>query len=242
MLFPINVRYKFFLIILSNFIINCSINPFDENYEYGIISYFKFDNDSKDQSIYKIHGKEFGNPEFRQGVFAEAISFDGLDDYIETWSTAELNKYFNTMQGTISLWIKPNLSKEGYVFYYDSDNNDRLFLGVAKDNWGWKFKYGFGDYYTFSFIEINVDGSQWYHVVFTWKGRYFLHYNCYINGNLDRSDCDTDNWGFDFNGEGKFLIGKSNNNKFFKGLVDEMLIYDRDLETKEILNLYNGNN
>jgi hypothetical protein len=48
-----------------------------------LLAYFPFDNDSPDDVVHGLTATAHGDPTYVGGVFGDAISFDGVDDYLE---------------------------------------------------------------------------------------------------------------------------------------------------------------
>jgi len=71
-----------------------------------------------DDSGNNNHGTAFGDPAVVNGVVGKALSFDGVDDYVDVGSINSVN---GVSQLTISGWVKRN-SGYGALFYKQSIN------------------------------------------------------------------------------------------------------------------------
>lgn len=108
-------------------------------------------------------------PLAKQGIeFAEGMSGKGIfvdqNDFLEY--TAENN--FDTAQGTIELWVKPNWdsnTKEAHKFFYTSNQDWDFWIGTEYFNYYLYFYTGASN------IRYNVYGwrqNQWHHIAVTW--------------------------------------------------------------------------
>jgi len=72
------------------------------------VGWWKFDGDAKDSSS-SNHSVESGNPTYGAGVFGQAISFDGVDDFIvikDNGGSATIE--FDKGSFSIAFWVKSN--------------------------------------------------------------------------------------------------------------------------------------
>ncbi|RLF66849.1 MAG: hypothetical protein DRN30_01385 [Thermoplasmata archaeon] len=161
------------------------------------------------------------------GKFGKALSFDGVDDYVEVPDSPNLD---GMEQLTVTAWVKTTtlkyqyiVSKESYSLYLDdytvyfkvvNENDSSQGLGITLDegtdmvnNW-----YFFAGVYDGSKIKI------------------------YSNGKLEATH--------DFSGKVKdsatsLYIGKLYyGTRYFNGIIDEVRIYNRALTDEEIKQLY----
>jgi hypothetical protein len=167
------------------------------------------------------------------GKFKNALSFDGVDDYVDIPTFPSQNK----KSITISLWIKP--LKEGHgtgwansdTIIYIGGTSSSIKLGyestnrILLDGWG-------QDGGESGVVPLNT----WTHVVFVQTS---TSWSIYLNGILSytRTNPYTED-----TVQGTVTIGSSlgeMGNYNFNGLIDEVLIYNRALTDAEILDLYN---
>jgi hypothetical protein len=156
------------------------------------------------------------------------LSFDGNDDYVSIWSTAEINANVDTSNGTIAAWFKPD--NTGFVYQYFSNHNDRLYFSVQND----KYHIGLGS----CKVSTNADAQMgtWQHVAITWSPDGTL--KIYVNGDLDTETTYTP--GFSFGGPETFYLGRgwAGNVNYYQGAIDNTDIYSRALTDVEVLGLY----
>jgi hypothetical protein len=70
-----------------------------------LIAHYTFDGDYLDTSGNRFHAFEFGNPTFTSdGAVGQALSFDGVDDYVELPNIPDLD--FGTNDFTLTFWYR----------------------------------------------------------------------------------------------------------------------------------------
>jgi len=83
----------------------------------------------------------------------------------------------------------------------------------------------------------NLTEDTWHHVSFTYN-RFTSNVNLYVDGNVVGSSTDVT---IDLTKSSEaFALGHDQDGSFFTGSMDEIKIYDRDLTTDEITNLYSS--
>ena len=237
-----------FVILLSN--------VFAYNLDDGLIAYYSFDNIEnnilKDDSGNGHDGIIYGNPKVVDGVKGKALEFDGIDDYIIVPNSNDLNPKYEI---TISAWfVSKDTSKSGSsgdlltkgqwypglrqiefpIHHYPSDymrfaiNPDGGSLSWISTEYDWNIKQ-----------ELN----KWHHVVGVFDGR---HLKLYLDGKLVSEktldkltpiNCPENPENL-YIGGGKDYWGDIANK--FKGIIDEIRIYNRALSDDEIKALYNS--
>ena len=95
---------------------------------------------------------------------------------------------------------------------------------------GWKYR---------KTSRIYVDTGDWFHVVCSRDDQDRLkkgHYKLYLNGRLDS----TETLGYTRSNSGPFLyLGRNHNgSKFYKGQIDDLRIYGRQINDNEVKALY----
>ena len=208
----------------------------------GLVAYYAFDGDAHDQSGNGNDGIEHGDILYKQGVWGDAVSFDGSDDYIRVPSAATLNP---SDQLSISFWINieevtnvwtPIIHKGG-PHLTDSKNREysvwlqntfSYLLASAGDN--------SGQYYQFSCC---ASAEVWQHYVGV-VDRQNHRMTTYLDGVLIASS--EDPYVSFNNNNNDLLIGWSEETDSvyspLKGRIDELRIYNRALSEQEIIALY----
>jgi len=216
----------------------------------GLVLYLPLYGNANDWSTNNNDGTVYGAEPTtdRFGNKNGAYFFDGTDDYILVPSSNSL-KFNNSI--SVCLWIKLNtlpsdscceyyLVSKMYNVYPNLDgfnlavstynNHNILFFRAAKSaNWG---DWHIGESIPFSAIPLNI----YFQIVFTYDG---TSNKAYLNGKLYHSQ---DNPGGNAGGNNEpLLIGFANwssDSRHFKGIIDEVRIYNRALSELEIKKLY----
>lgn len=208
----------------------------------GLVAYYSFnDCDAIDNTGNGSDGKLYGNPNCWCGIDEQGLLFDGIDDYIEF--EGQVNKYFNTTDFTISFYFK---SEQNSIFKQSllskrADCNEDFMLDIQLDQ---NNSEVFTDFHEspekdYPFISPPFENKGWKHYALVRKGQRAF---TYINGELIMKGMRCS--GVDiFNGA---LLSFSNSpcigaggTRRFKGILDELRVYDRPLDQEEIGELYN---
>jgi len=205
----------------------------------GMISYWKFDGDAVD--YFGSNNGTNNGAVSTTGKVGNALSFDGVNDYVLVPNSASLNP----QQISISAWLYIKDTTWSYPGIIDKDGYYA----------GWK-GYSIAQYFSTpslifepwspndALISTNpLSTYQWNHVVITLGGGTF---KMYINGVLDKNVATSG--GISPLSTGALLIGSRatatgpQSNSYFNGFIDEVAIFDRVLSDGEILALYNSSN
>ena len=216
--------------------------------EPNLVSWWRFDEgqgyiayDSASDNDGTVYGAQWTG-----GQIGGALEFDGVNDYVETADSPELDI---TDGITIGMWIKsyPGMDCDGR-------GNWRYLLRKGEVGWGaynliyeasWDMpKIGFtvvsGSDYRLWTNRAAYPGEFTY-LAFTYDAE-TGEQKTYFNGDLDSQQIT--GGGFIRNRSGPLRIGGGVNTGcpdgagFFKGLIDEVRIYDRALSAEEILQIY----
>ena len=155
------------------------------------------------------------------GKLRGAFDFDGSGDYIkiDQSSTTDLVNNF-----TIAMWINPK-NQAGRII----DNNNRY--GLYYDaTWKRVSSVGNGVFRATS-SSNSVPLNTWTQVVIIYDST--DGHKIYVNGASDG----TDSYNFDITNHGDLYIAKYATS-YFKGLIDEIAIYNRTLSATEIEDIY----
>ncbi len=172
-----------------------------------------------------------GTPQLEINTGGTSLSFDGNGDYVRMTG-------FNpsTTDFTLSLWVKSNAysdSKKNIFQQMDASGNGRSIIYVKNGSNQFGTWLGGGERLSGVVSEIN----HWYNVV-------LVHNNSsntvtwFVNGiqaNTNNANVETT--------VGDFLLGihKSfSSSRYFNGLMDEVAIWDSQLDSTEIAALYNS--
>ena len=225
-------------IIITSGVNIISNNEIDMKSNNGLVGEWLFEegygNYAYDTSGYNNHGEIIGAKFTSEGYSGHGLSFDGEWDYVLIQDNPSIN-FADTNQYTLDLWVKwDNTPKYGdgnglINKRYSGGYNIQLH-GEGSD---------FGKYST-GLRYMNNDGTtgdkeitsntilqnqEWYHITVIWDGNTLYNY---INGELDNSVFIGDvnhkdslkplelgnNWGY------------TDNDDTFKGILDEVRIYE----------------
>ncbi|MEM2144126.1 MAG: LamG-like jellyroll fold domain-containing protein [Candidatus Jordarchaeaceae archaeon] len=196
-----------------------------------LIAYYSFDDCSaKDLSGYNNNGVIYGAT-CTEGKTNNALSFDGIDDYISCGNSSILNQ----QSITILAWIYPKgwgengmgrivTKYSSYQFYVYSDGNRLSFYfwnssGLSNQAWS-----------STDSIKLN----EWQHVAVTYDGQYVKFY---INGLLS-GQTTIKTGSLQFSSSNLIIGNRENLDRTFNGTLDEIKIYNRVLSSEEIYSEY----
>lgn len=178
------------------------------------------------------------------GKLDGGMQFDGIDDYIEISDSDSLDTISSAL--TLIAWIKPNLdSTRGsiiarFLYDYDIPINERVFeldlgedylinFSISADGTNEKEKnVWLNSYYT-------VKDNEWIHLAATSDG---TNMKIYLNGEEDPKVINAPA-GIHISSQGlqigawEYSPGKRDN--YFKGIIDEVKIYNEALSSGEII-------
>lgn len=164
----------------------------------------------------------FGNPN-------AAYEFDGVNDYIHTYST------FDFQERTVSAWMMP----------YDVQSTlDVLVQDDAALQYGaFEIRFKNGNLHANgggdpNLIYSSPTANTWYHVVLV---RNAVETKVYLDGNLVYTGTASGN-GSSSSPNDELVIGAGRSlNNYFHGKIDDIQIYDCELNAEEIDSLYKLN-
>jgi hypothetical protein len=198
--------------------ITCSVPDIN----YGLADWWKFDEPNgliAYDSAGHSDGNLIGGPVWTSGKIGGGLSFDGINDYLNCGR--DPSNYDNV---TVSVWMK-------------TSTNGVLVSNFYNSNMTWYTLYSrsieIGNYKYVTFKAATTDGL-WHHIVYTKDG---TSYVIYVDGSLDQQ--------FTSNGDISwyvpFCIGRGitmNGDPWFKGIMDDVRIYNRPLTAEEVALLY----
>jgi len=177
------------------------------------------------------HGKIYG-PILVDGRYGKALSFDGVDDYVEI---GDVLGFEGTAPFSVTLWV------------FDGGSNGVWARLVSKENitaprQGWlivrdanvnQYKFERWRDGTANSVAVSYTPNQWNFIAFTYNGS---HMKSYLNGILINTISST----LSLISTGTPLrLGRiSNGASSFNGLIDEVRIYNRALNDDEIEHSY----
>ena len=211
--------------------------------EEGLISAWTFDDGSADDFRGDNHGEIIGGVEAVDGKFHKAFSFNGVDGYIEI----PHDETMNVLEGafTIAAWIQP---REGV----------HVESGIAGKGpgTGWGIQYSFKitvDWWGVSSAGtegyFNTNGmlnkpGEWVLACLTADGAQAIGYSAVEGGEVDANPKTIAGPYLiepDFPMEiGVARLAGGNTDRYFDGIIDEVLFWDRVLTEDEVAELADG--
>jgi hypothetical protein len=211
----------------------------------GLVAYYPFNGNANDESVNRNNGTVYGATLTvdRFGNKDNAYNFNGLDSYIEVSDHITLRPTIIS----ISAWIKTNLNVGcviGKTNYSDAKNEQYAlnidFRSQLGTHFGIKQKSecvsGVGWIYCGK--DKKVDDNLWHNITVTFDGSSM---KLYVEGILEKTTTLFNNRIDECIG-GKLQIGRwwSSDSMYFKGLIDDIRIYNRALTQEEITYIANN--
>jgi hypothetical protein len=198
-----------------------------------LVAYYPFNGNANDESGFNNHGTVNGATLVadRFGNQNSAYQFDGINDYIEVSNSASLNFENST---TVNFWIKVGdfFEREAYPLSHGNwENRWKISVTDKRIRWTVKTSSGIKDLDSETGLTLN----SLYNVTTVYDGS---DYEIYINGKLDALSTFS---GSILQTNIDFIIGQvlpGDNRYNFKGVLDDIRIYNYALSFQEIRNLY----
>jgi len=163
------------------------------------------------------------------GQFDKAASFDGNDDFIESNLQVGSSGIW-----TVSMWIKPNTVSGIFDAINLQGAGGRFYAGI--DNGSSNFRIALGDTFRSTQSNFVPSTSEWTYFVMICDGP-SGQAKQYMNGSL------VDSFSFGSNsGSSNLVLGADakQNRRYWDGDIDEIKVYNRILERKEIVADYDA--
>ena len=195
-----------------------------------LVACWHLDGNADDSSDNSNHGTVYGGAGYVDGMFGQALSFDGVDDYVDCGSSATLKP---TQDITIEMWVKPGSTQntyadilgghqnnQGYVVQQVGDNTN-LYCFAYNNNGtgtGWQ---------AWPDITTQLTADVWQHFVVQKEGNTIRHY---LNETLSASGSVSGD--IYYSETEPFYIGIGwfiTSGRYFTGVIDEVHIWDEAL-------------
>jgi hypothetical protein len=216
----------------------------------GLLGHWTFDGsemgptNALDRTANGNNGTLVSGPKPTIGKLGQALSFDGLNDYVEVSNPNSLE--ISGAKISIAFWINPNDTGTDVVVLHKAWANDTVSSNP--------YEYGIelnGTDHAFDFF-FNTDATgalngpfgastaarfgEWQHVAFTYDG---ANVRQYIDGVLVATTAETDSLGTNGFGDTEFKIAVDPaGGQAAKMLLDDVRIYNRALSAEEIKRLH----
>jgi hypothetical protein len=185
----------------------------------GLVSYFNFNDNLKDERNNTPDGINTGGAAFVTGKSGKAISFNGVDQKV----TFARKQFRSSNAISVAFWVK-SAHKLGLQFFMGSSD----FLAGNTDNYSMVISVPTTKSAAGSYIS-----DTWTHFAGTYNG---TDIKIYINGIL----AETENHpGTIESSDEDLFIGSRGGPIFWSGSVDELFIYGKALTQAEVTQLYN---
>ncbi len=208
--------------------------------EEGLVAYWAFEetegDTASDSSGNGHDGTLMGNPQRVDGYFGGALEFDGDGDEVNVPFHEDLNQ--ETF--TISAWanVEPESANHRAVVSSRDDGPQRGYIFYATPQNTWQFWTGGGGWKSVQGPDVKL--GEWDHLAGVYAGG---NQKFFVNGELvgERNDA-----AVSVNTAQEFLIGAganetANHNYRFRGMIDEVRVYDRALNEDEIITVMESN-
>ena len=207
----------------------------------GLVAHYEFEGNAYDSSGNSNDGSEYGGVSYTDGVLGKAVSFDGVDDFIEIADSSDLD----LLTFSVVFWTK--------TFHEDVYKSHQVW--VNKSGWGEEYE-GYNVNYTFGHrqsLEAGFEESDgtdntvtmpisslsdggWDQIVMTYNGTELaVLINLQEVGSLSTT-------AFPELSSYPLRLARNGNdsysNIFLKTIMDDLRIYNRALNTSEIQALY----
>ncbi|MBD3290026.1 T9SS type A sorting domain-containing protein, partial [candidate division KSB1 bacterium] len=199
----------------------------------NLVGHWMFEENAADSSDHGNAGIITGNPEFVQGNSGEgAIKFNDKNDYVAISESPD----FSMTSFTLTAWVKiPNSIPSGWRTIVEHNRWGRNWFGLWKSANGNRFHFRWGNAGN-STADFNatISSDRWYHVAATFNSNQKTA-RLYLNGNLDKVINNAD---APASLLAELRIGiNMDGNEEFRGIIDDLRIYNVPLEASEIENI-----
>jgi hypothetical protein len=232
---------RFVLVVSLPLCALLALAPSSHIMEDGLVAYYSFNQcDARDDSGRGSNGAMYGDIQCWCGIEDDGLLFDGINDFIEFEGL--VNRYFGTTDFTVSFYFKTEkqsafaqsmLSKRELCDEYSHldlllDQSDRIVDTRLYEN---PAKY-------YDEISPELDSTRWMHFALTREG---FEAKTYINGVPQKRGFRCS--GIDISNEALLSFSNSpclrgGRAERFKGVLDELRIYDYALPEEAVWELY----
>lgn len=193
----------------------------------GLLAHYPFNGNANDESGNGRDGIVTGTTltADRFGNANNAYYFDGLGSNIELSNTSSLNMFTGF---TLASWV--NFTEDGGAFISKHENYYKNSFNLGGGQ-GKLYLHTDVDLYYVSSTKIINDG-EWHFVVGTFDG---VQLSIYIDGIAEGSSTANYSTGNSIN----IRLGRDSDLWFYKGLLDDVRLYNRAITSDEVFALYN---
>ena len=208
----------------------------------GLQAYYTADNTGND-ALGTYNGTLTNGATYGTGIINQGFSFDGVNDTVDFGNNLDFD---GSTPFSVSCWINTNnvtssnvpLAKAqnlapftGYWFLITSTGNLRFILSNDLNSPNWLA------------IEnsTTLSTSTWYHCVMTYDGsKSSTGLKVYVDNALNTQNVISNTLTGSTSNSINFKLGARNNGFFYNGLIDEVGVWNRELSSSEVTELYNS--
>ena len=196
----------------------------------GLQAHYEFEGNTNDSSGNARHGTIMGNPVFEPGRLGQAITFDGLNDYVEMTGYKGI---LGSSAVTVTAWIRTSSTDTGAIIGWGPNVSGQRF-GFRVDVGRLRMEHHGGNIQG----DSTVNDGAWHHVAVTVRESATISHPeviLYLDGSDDTRPT-TSSIAFDLSDDQDVRIGSrpASNDRLFIGQIDDLRIYDRTLTQEEI--------
>jgi len=196
----------------------------------SLVAHYEFEGTTNDSSGNGRNGPAGGDPIFVAGKAGQAISLDGIGDYVEITGYKGI---LGPNAITVTAWIKTTATETGAVVGWGPNTAGQRF-GFRINANRLRLEHQDGNVQG----DTNVNDGGWHHVAVTVQENATISYPeviLYLDG-IDDTRPSTDPNAFNVTANVDVSIGyrATNNDRFFIGQIDDVRIYDYALSDAEI--------
>ena len=180
------------------------------------------------------------------GGIGQALTFDGVDDFVNAGSGSSLDDI--ELQGgggmSASFWVKPDSNTTARIMMKGPDSNNSGFWSITKTSTTYPARITFskeGGTDAIATYNSVLVSKEWQHIVFTWNGSMTFSTGvlAYKNGVLLTQNSATDGASGNSDSSNNLVLGSVNGtSQFFDGALDDVRVYNRILRPDEVKRLY----
>jgi hypothetical protein len=196
-----------------------------------LYGWYKLDGTAADSSGNNLNGTLTGTAPATDhlGNANGALYFNGVSDKVNFPSN------FDFPQRTISLWFKAEIYTNNVIYTADNNNINYGSTIIQVENTTGTNEISFHSSGYVSIYNNALTTNTWYHVAFIVSPNYL---KSYVNGTLIDSIAYS-GYGNSADGDNFAKLGTSrNNDRYFKGAIDDVKIFNCVLDMEEIDSLY----
>jgi hypothetical protein len=145
----------------------------------GLIAQYKVDGNVLDSSGNNLNGTIMGNPAFTPGIAGQALTFDGIGDYVDCTNNVKWDAITDRI--TVSAWFRVDVFDVTYQpIVTKGDSSWRIARNSETNGLQWRCN---GPNPTFRINgTVNVNDGEWHHAAGTYGGALA---SLYVDGKLD---------------------------------------------------------